>query len=175
MKNLIFINGTMGVGKTTTSRELQKILPKNVFLDGDWCWDMKPFVVNKETKKMVINNIAFLLNQFISCSEYENIIFCWVMHEQKIIDEILSRINYSDCNFEIFSLVCCPDKLIDRISKYQNDETGIETTNIIWRSLERLKMYDALNTEKIDTSDLNPGQTAQIIKERINTNIRCDY
>lgn len=24
MKNLIFINGTMGVGKTTTSRELQK-------------------------------------------------------------------------------------------------------------------------------------------------------
>ncbi|NLL98695.1 MAG: nucleotide kinase, partial [Tepidanaerobacter sp.] len=27
MKNLIFINGTMGVGKTATSRELQKLLP----------------------------------------------------------------------------------------------------------------------------------------------------
>jgi len=32
MKNLIFINGTMGVGKTATSRELQKILPNCVFL-----------------------------------------------------------------------------------------------------------------------------------------------
>jgi broad-specificity NMP kinase len=51
MKNLIFINGTMGVGKTTTSLELKKILPKCVFLDGDWCWDMSPFIVTEETKK----------------------------------------------------------------------------------------------------------------------------
>lgn len=81
MKKLIIINGTMGVGKTTTSLELQKILPQNVFLDGDWCWSMEPFVVNDETKTMVMNNITYLLNNFIRCSEYENIIFCWVMHE----------------------------------------------------------------------------------------------
>ncbi|MEG1477069.1 MAG: AAA family ATPase, partial [Oscillospiraceae bacterium] len=42
MKTLIMISGTMGVGKTTTCRELQKILPRNVFLDGDWCWSMQP-------------------------------------------------------------------------------------------------------------------------------------
>jgi len=44
MKNLIFINGTMGVGKTATSRELQKLLSNCVFLDGDWCWDMSPLL-----------------------------------------------------------------------------------------------------------------------------------
>jgi len=38
MKNLIFINGTMGVGKTTTSKILLKLLPECVFLDGDWCY-----------------------------------------------------------------------------------------------------------------------------------------
>ncbi len=32
MKNLIFINGTMGVGKTATGRELQKLLPNVFFL-----------------------------------------------------------------------------------------------------------------------------------------------
>lgn len=46
------INGTMGVGKTATSRELQKMLNNCVFLDGDWCWDMQPFIVNEETKRM---------------------------------------------------------------------------------------------------------------------------
>ena len=64
MKTLIMISGTMGVGKTTTCRELQKILPRNVFLDGDWCWDMQPFVVNEETKTMVMKNICFQLKQF---------------------------------------------------------------------------------------------------------------
>lgn len=40
---------------------------------------------------MVLENICFLLNNFIRCSEYENIVFCWVMHEQAIIDEFVSR------------------------------------------------------------------------------------
>jgi shikimate kinase len=45
MKKLIFINGTMGVGKTTISQQLKQQLPYSVFLDGDWCWDASPFVV----------------------------------------------------------------------------------------------------------------------------------
>lgn len=65
MKNLILINGTMGAGKTTVSRALQKILPDAVFLDGDWCWDADPFLVTEETKRMVMENITFLLAQFL--------------------------------------------------------------------------------------------------------------
>jgi len=102
MKNLIFINGTMGVGKTATGRELQKLIPNCVFLDGDWCWDMSPFIVNDETKNMVIDNISYLINNFISCSVFENIIFCWVMHEQSIIDDILSRLKNMIINYISF-------------------------------------------------------------------------
>ena len=65
MKNLIFINGTMGVGKTTTSKKLLKLLPNCVFLDGDWCWYSDPWIVNDETKNMVERNISFLLNNLI--------------------------------------------------------------------------------------------------------------
>ncbi len=54
MKNFIVINGTMGVGKTATGKQLQKLLPNCVFLDGDWCWDASPFIVNEETKAMVL-------------------------------------------------------------------------------------------------------------------------
>ena len=76
MKNLYLIGGTMGVGKTTVCQSLKRLLPKAVFLDGDWCWDADPFVVTEETKAMVMDNICHVLNNFIHCTEYENIIFC---------------------------------------------------------------------------------------------------
>ena len=81
MKTLYLIGGTMGVGKTAVSQQLKHDLPNAVFLDGDWCWDASPFQVTEETKAMVTENICYLLNQFLHCSAYENVIFCWVMHQ----------------------------------------------------------------------------------------------
>jgi shikimate kinase len=51
MKRLIFISGTMGIGKTTISKLLLKELKNSVFLDGDWCWNINPFNVNKVKEK----------------------------------------------------------------------------------------------------------------------------
>lgn len=161
MKNLIFINGTMGVGKTATSRELQKLLPNCVFLDGDWCWDMSPFIVNDETKKMVIDNISYLLNNFISCSVYENIIFCWVMHEQSILDDVLSRLDKHNRILYKFSLVCSEQELISRITR--DIERGIRTEDVIYRSISRLKNYYEMDTEKIDVSKVPAKEAAKII------------
>ena len=106
MKNIYLIGGTMGVGKTTTCQILKNKLPNCVFLDGDWCWDMHPFQVTPETKKMAMENICFLLNQFIRCIAYENIIFCWVMHEQAIMDEILLKLKTENCLVHTISLTC---------------------------------------------------------------------
>ena len=98
MKTLYLIGGTMGAGKTAVSQQLKKDLPNSVFLDGDWCWDSSPFQVTEETKKIVIDNICHLLNNFLSCSVYENIIFCWVMHEQAIIDSIIENLDITNCD-----------------------------------------------------------------------------
>ncbi|HCJ56987.1 AAA family ATPase [Lutispora sp.] len=165
MKNLILINGTMGVGKTATSRELQNLLSKCVFLDGDWCWDMSPFIVTDETKKMVIDNITHLLNNFISCSEYQNIIFCWVMHEQSILDDVLSRLNKDDCTVYKFSIVCSEKALIERIKK--DIEQGIRTEDIIEISVPRLSNYFRMDSEKIDVSEISAKQAAEIIYKQI--------
>jgi broad-specificity NMP kinase len=110
MKNIFLIGGTMGVGKTATCQIIKKKLNNSVFLDGDWCWDMPPFQVTKETKRMVMENICFLLNNYIKCSAYENIMFCWVMHEQSIIDDILSHLNTAECRVHLISLLCDKNK-----------------------------------------------------------------
>jgi hypothetical protein len=155
----------MGVGKTTTCRELQKILPNNVFLDGDWCWDMQPFKVSEETKAMVLDNITYLLNNFIKCSEYENIIFCWVMHTQSIIDDVLSGLKTSDCSVKVFSLVSDQTALRKRLSK--DISNGVRTAGVIQRSVDRVAKYYNLKTDKIDVSNISAKQAACLIKERL--------
>ena len=102
MKNFILIGGPMGVGKTAASRLLQRQLPGCAFLDGDWCWDMWPFVVTDETRAMVMDNICHVLGNFLRCSVFENIVFCWVMHEQSILDELLSRLDTTGWRSTLF-------------------------------------------------------------------------
>lgn len=149
MKRLYIIGETMGVGKTTVCQELKRILPNSVFLDCDQCWDANPFQVNEETKRMVMQNICFMLNQFLHCSVYENIIFCWVMQEQSIIDSILTNIDKTNCDTKVVSLVCCENTLREQLEK--DIRSGIRASDVIERSIERISLYDKLKTEKICT------------------------
>jgi len=152
MKKLYLIGGTMGVGKTTVCQLLKKDLTNSVFLDGDWCWDADPFQVTEETKEMVLNNICFALNNFLHCSAYENVIFCWVMHEQGIIDTIVDRLDIKECQVINVSLIVDEDNLRNRLM--YDIEKGVRTEDVIARSIERIGMYQALDTIKIDTTNL---------------------
>ena len=161
MKKLYLIGGTMGVGKTTVCRALQKKLPHCVFLDGDWCWDMFPFVVNEETKAMVMDNICHLLQNFLRCTAYENIIFCWVMHEQSIIDDILSRLDVGETEVKTISLIASEKAITARLEK--DVTAGIRTPDVIERSIARIPLYEKLDTLKIDTNE----KTADAVAEEI--------
>lgn len=152
MKTLYLIGGTMGVGKTTLGQYMKIHLENAVYLDGDWCWDSHPFVVNDTTKAMVMNNICFLLNSFIDSDCYENIIFTWVMHQQEIIDEIISKLHLDDVKVKCISLVCKEQTLKNHILKDVNEnKRDIEVLN---RSIERLPLYEKLNTTLIQIDGL---------------------
>lgn len=166
MKQVYLIGGTMGVGKTTTCRLLKEKLENSVFLDGDWCWDMHPFIVNEETRKMVMENIVFLLNQFIHCSAYQHIIFGWVMHEQSILDDITRQLDLMDCQLHAVSLVCSPEALKVRLQR--DIDAGLRQPDVLDRSIPRLPLYDRLKTTKIDVSDCSPEQAAEQIMQLAN-------
>ena len=162
MKTLYMIGGTMGIGKTTVCQQLKQDLPNSVFLDGDWCWDASPFQVTDETKAMVTNNICYVLNNFLKCSAYENIIFCWVMHEQSIINSILEKLDTQNCEVKCISLVADEKTLRERLA--MDVERGIHSEDIIERSIARIPMYQALNTIKIDTNTKTVAMIANEIK-----------
>lgn len=162
-KTLYMIGGTMGVGKTTVCQQLKRDLPNSVFLDGDWCWDADPFQVTDETKRMVVCNIVDLLNRFLHCTAYENVIFCWVMHEQAIIDTILGRLDTRHCSVKRISLVCSEEALRTRLEG--DIRRGLRTPDVIERSLARLPLYAALHTAHIDVSNLSVQEAAKQIAQ----------
>ncbi|GEA33831.1 MAG: AAA family ATPase [Clostridium beijerinckii] len=164
-KKVIIINGTMGVGKSATCRELNKKLKNSVWLDGDWCWMINPFVVNEENKKMVINNINYLLRSFLTNSSLEYIIFNWVIHMEEIFDDILEPLN--DLNFEIIkiTLICDEDALKKRI--LGDVKLKLRDEECVSRSVGRLDLYKEMSTKKIDTSNISVLETVDKIMKII--------
>ena len=155
----------MGVGKTATSRELQNLLPDCVFLDGDWCWDMSPFTVTDETKAMVEDNICHVLNNFLKCTGFDNIIFCWVMHQEAIMDRLLSRLDTCGSTIYKFSLVCSEEALRQRL--HIDVVNGVRESDVIARSLSRLRNYRKMDTSKVDTTEITAEEAAEAIYESI--------
>mgnify|MGYP003287246760 CR=1 FL=1 len=161
MKDLYLIGGTMGVGKTAACQRLKEKLDNSIFLDGDWCWNSNPWIVTDETKAMVLDNICYLLNSFLQCSVYTHVIFCWVMHEQEIIDTIISRLKLKNCRIHKISLICDETELKRRLMK--DVEQGIRDEACIADSLSRCCLYERLNTYKIDVSRLSVEETVKKI------------
>lgn len=159
-KDLYMIGGPMGVGKTTVCRQLQRLLDRSVFLDGDWCWDARPFQVTEETRTMVLDNIAFLINSFLRCSAYDHVIFCWVLHRAEIWEEVLRRLT-EPYSLRAVSLICTPEALRSRLEG--DIRAGRRTPDVLDRSLAYLPLYDALDTRRLDVSALTPLAAAERI------------
>lgn len=158
MKHVYLIGGPMGIGKSTICNQLNQDLDHSVFLDGDWCWNMDPFIVNQDTKNMVLDNITHCLNNFIHTPGIENIIFCWVMHKQDIIDQIIQKLDTEGVDIHLISLICEKEELIKRMLIDRRDNQTIR------KSLQYLELYKDLDTQKIDVTTLDVQRTIDKIK-----------
>jgi cytidylate kinase len=165
-KKLIIINGTMGSGKTATCRLLNKSLEKSVWLDGDWGWMINPFIVNEENKNMVEDNLRHLLRNFLNNSSIEYVIFNWVLHTEEGFQLVLSWVNDIEFDLIKITLTCSQEELKKRLLKDIAEDRREES--IINRSIDRLKMYDKLDTIKLDTSNLTIKQIVDEIIKIIN-------
>jgi len=157
MKKLIFIGGPIGVGKTAVARALNEQLESSVMLDGDWCWQMHPWVINAENKSMVISNIQHLLQAYIDNTGFATIIFSWVMHEQQIIDDICTGLTMDKVCFTSISLIT-DDATLRR--NFESDGRDIEA---LPDSLARLSNYKNVRSIKIETM----GKTAEDLAHEI--------
>lgn len=87
--------------------------------------------------------------------------FAWVMHEQSIIDDILSHLDTAKCRVHLISLVCDKQALQARLNK--DVDAGIRAEDIVRRSVERIALYEKLDTYKVDVSKIAPEQAAEFV------------
>lgn len=161
MKHLYVISGAMGVGKTAVCQQLKPLLAPCAFLDGDWCWDMEPFTVNKENRTMVMGHIQYLLRGFLQNSGYENVIFCWVLHQEGIWRDLLTDLSGLSFALHPITLTCTPDTLFQRLSA--DIDQGRRKRDVLLRSRSYLPLFHGLPTVKIPTDGRTPQQVARMI------------
>lgn len=159
IKKLIIINGTMGVGKSSVCEKLYKTLPNCAWLDGDWCAMINPFVTSNENKDIVISNITHIINNFLKSSSIQYIIFNWLIESDTIMNRILNNIENDNFLLYKITLTCSMEELVKRIGRDILD--GKRNRESINRSLERISLYDKMDTYKIDTTNLKQDEISK--------------
>ncbi|MDE5940344.1 MAG: AAA family ATPase [Lachnospiraceae bacterium] len=157
---VIIINGPMGVGKTTVGKYIAEKWEGTAFIDGDWCLDLHPFVGNRETKTMAIDNILHMIDNYRKCSICKMIVLVWLMDEQWVYQKIADGISKMGLEVKNTVLVCNENNLIDRWKKDKKCEW--RTQEWLEISLKSLLFFSSLQGS-IDTSDLAVDIVADMV------------
>ncbi len=102
------------------------------------------------------------MGQFLRCSAYETVSFRWVMQEESIAEDLLHRLDLRDIWVNDFPMLMASEQVL-RQRLERDVAAGLRQRDVIARSVQRLPMYQAMKTVKIDTSDLCVQQAAQQI------------
>jgi adenylate kinase family enzyme len=159
---IIILNGPMGVGKTTVGKAIANKYPGTAFIDGDWCLDIHPFIGNKETKTMAIDNIHHLIKNYTTCSECKQIVLVWLMDEQWVRESLISGIRDMGVDMIEINLWCDSKELEkrwtnDSICEWRTDE---------WLAVSKKSLpYFKKQGKLLDTNGLNIENIVDMIME----------
>ena len=157
---VILINGPMGVGKTAAGKRAADRAPGTAFIDGDWCMDIHPFVGNRETKAMAVDNILHMIGNYMKCSECRMAVISWLMDDAWVLRSLLDGIASLGAEARSVTLLCDRETLSERWEK--DRECPWRTEEWLKASLSSLPYFAALGNV-IDTTWLSVGRTADMI------------
>ena len=165
LKKLIILNGAMGVGKTSVGRALNKRMYGSAWLDGDWCMMMNPLDLTGENQKIFLDNVHFILHNYVSGEAFEYVIFSWVLPRDEMVNYMIKRLSDQEFQTLRITLLCEDNTLIERM-KYAGRDMAT-----IGKSIAYQEVLRSSDTVQIDTTNLSEGETV----EEVLRIIRSEY
>ncbi len=168
MKELIFIDGPPGIGKTTISKILQKELNYSPLIDLDWVrgyhLDPQWKKANEKEKAMSFKNLIYTIKNYLK-NKYKNILVVGLGEE--LIRKTISQTKVK--NYLIVTLTINENKELKARVLNKKRDSG-------FRKFEESAKYNALlkkrklikNEFKIDNSHNNVHLTVKKITSLIN-------
>ena len=157
---VIILNGPMGVGKTATGKRIAEKHPGTALIDGDWCMDLHPFVGNRETKAMAVDNILHMIRNYRKCSECSMVVLVWLMDDAWVLRSLKDGLSELQTEVKSVTLICDRETLIRR---WKNDKAcNWRTDRWLEISLASLPRF-AVMENAVDTGGLSVDQVADMI------------
>ena len=160
MKNLIFITGTIGVGKSNISMLLARMIEPVAYLDGDWCWQLYP---KQENQLAALDGVVSVLNNYLKQDDIDNIILDWTIYDDEIINTLVSRLDAAPFKLHKFCLTCDEDVLRSRL--VYDITAGRRDAAVVADSVMKLPLFAALDCQHIQVTVENDLEVANQIVE----------
>lgn len=160
MKNILFLCGPNGIGKTTISKEIIKQLPNSAYVDSDPCRVMNPFVLNDDTIPTIVKNISNLIINYLECPIVNTVIFSYGFHgrRREVFQRVLLEISQMEHEFIPFLLWCSEEENINRMNLNNRSADRIQRT-----LNESRKAFDNVDYPKLDITNFSISEAAKTI------------
>lgn len=165
MKQLIFIYGPNGVGKSSTCRLLHQKLSNSALIEPEWCRQINPFILTPEIQELVGNNLLYLMRSYFECSLVDYVIFNYGFHgpRRQIFDRLLKSLADISYRMTPIELTCSEEENIRRMISDGRENERIE------RAIASRHLYDALVGPTIDSTHMSVEEVVSKILHLIPT------
>lgn len=162
---IIIINGSVGVGKSSTSWELAARFDQSFMLDGDFIGAVHPFEIYDQERVEYLYKTLFHLIKFHQDHGYSNFVINYVFEEANQLKLLTDLLKTVDSDIYAFWLTCDEAVQTERVIKRKPDHAWDLDRFVELNKIQRESSEKGFIGREIDTTHLSIPEVADKILE----------
>ncbi len=165
---IVIINGSVGVGKTSVSRELQEKFNKSIMLDGDYIGAVRPFEIYDQSRINYLYKTLQHLIEFHISNGFEHFIINYVFESNSSLSNLIHLFDKTNLEVKCIWLTCSVEEHKKRILSRETDQKDWELKRFIeLNNIQKKANNIGFIGEKIETDGKTIKEITEIIWDHI--------
>ncbi|MFT5193694.1 MAG: gluconate kinase [Cellvibrionaceae bacterium] len=160
---IVILNGSVGVGKSSTSWELATRYDPSFMLDGDFLGAVHPFEIYDQARVDYLYETLNHLIQFHQSNDYANFVVNYVFEHPFQLALLTDRLKESDDDIHAFWLTCDEAVQTKRVKSRKPDHQWDLKRFVELNRILRASSEEGFIGRKIDTTHLSIPEVADTI------------